>query len=576
MHRFLALLVTACSLLSPAAAADPSPVLQIDFEDQARYSLSAGELSAEQPIAGLRSLRVDARDQTEEWFEFFTTEAGALPPGFLYTASVRYRVLAAEPDSEFYLLFRSEGKGWGRYDRGWQKQRLSVGAEGTLSTSVGLDNRSDYELMLGLHGRAEILIDEIVISAGEAFHEASSDETFQASIPESAERIALLDFESDPLPGRLTGFGAIDAAAPLSGTRSLLGDSSASEQDWNIFFESERGWFNPDHRYSLTLSYQLLSADRHSELYLLIRSPQGHAYDVLLQTWKLAPGASGSLNVKTAVYWPHADYSLALGLKGRGTLRIDDLSVVEEVRPPNTALLERPAFDPARAKLVWEETFDGERLDPERWQIEGDSRRRGGMWRQRNCFLDGEGQLVMRFDRSDGTYNGGCITSKPKFRYGYFEARIKFNQHPGHWLGFWLMDGAVNKVGNDGRDGTEIDIVESPWRGTDTASHALHWDGYGEDHRSLGRHVAVPGLDEGYHTFGVDWFEHGYVFYVNGTETWRSYAGEVCQVPLSILISDELGGWSGKPVDALLPDDSHVDYVRVWQYPGEGEVVPAD
>ena len=48
-----------------------------------------------------------------------------------------------------------------------------------------------------------------------------------------------------------------------------------------------------------------------------------------------------------------------------------------------------------------------------------------------------------------------------------------------------MMCPGVNKVGDEGRDGTEIDIVEIPWR-DGKVTFNLHWDGYGKDHKSAG------------------------------------------------------------------------------------------
>jgi hypothetical protein len=44
---------------------------------------------------------------------------------------------------------------------------------------------------------------------------------------------------------------------------------------------------------------------------------------------------------------------------------------------------------------------------------------------------------------------------------GYYVARIKLQDQPGHWSAFWLNNSSVGKVGNDGRDGTEIAIVDT-------------------------------------------------------------------------------------------------------------------
>jgi len=119
-------------------------------------------------------------------------------------------------------------------------------------------------------------------------------------------------------------------------------------------------------------------------------------------------------------------------------------------------------------------------------------------------------------------------------------------------------------VGNEGRDGTEIDIMEKAWSAEDRINHALHWDGYGEYHKSEGKEVVIPGLSQGFHTFGLLWQPEEYVFYVDGEETWRTSAGGVSQVPAYIKLTDEVGKWAGEIQNAELPDYFYVDYVRVY------------
>ena len=41
-------------------------------------------------------------------------------------------------------------------------------------------------------------------------------------------------------------------------------------------------------------------------------------------------------------------------------------------------------------------------------------------------------------------------------------------------------------------------------------------------------------------------------------------AGGVCQVPLYIKLSDEIGSWAGETRRAKLPDRFLIDYVRVY------------
>ena len=115
------------------------------------------------------------------------------------------------------------------------------------------------------------------------------------------------------------------------------------------------------------------------------------------------------------------------------------------------------------------------------------------------------------------------------------------------------MCNGVGRVGDEGRDGTEIDIMEKPWL-DDRVQHTFHWDGYGKDHKSEGKVVKVPGVMKGWHTFGLLWLPDQYVFYVDGKETWRTKAGGVSQVPEYMLLSDEVGQWGGDIRKAKLPD----------------------
>jgi beta-glucanase (GH16 family) len=216
-------------------------------------------------------------------------------------------------------------------------------------------------------------------------------------------------------------------------------------------------------------------------------------------------------------------------------------------------------------KLVWHDEFDGDTLDENRWEVPPDGRRRDGWWKRRAISLDGKGRLAISTLDENGQYMDGCVRTKGKFEhtFGYYVARIALQREPGHWSAFWLMGDGVMKVGEEGRNGTEIDIMEKPWL-DDRVQHTLHWDGYGKHHRSEGKVARVPGVMDGFHTFALLWTPEEYVFYVDGEETWRTQAGGVCQVPLYLKLSDEVGEWGGDIRQAHLPDRFLVDYVRVY------------
>jgi len=216
-------------------------------------------------------------------------------------------------------------------------------------------------------------------------------------------------------------------------------------------------------------------------------------------------------------------------------------------------------------KLAWRDEFNGAKIDDSKWMILGDWKRRDGFWVKEDSYLDGKGNLILRTKKDNGRYTSGAVHTKSKFEhtFGYWVCRCKFPKQPGHWPAFWLQTDGVGKVGNEGRDGTEIDIMEYSWR-DDRTTQNLHWDGYGEHHEHAGTKFSVPGLSEGFHTFGLHWKQDEYVFYVDGKETWRTDAGGVSQVPQYIKLTEEIGKWGGDITKAELPDYFVVDYVRVY------------
>ncbi len=227
-------------------------------------------------------------------------------------------------------------------------------------------------------------------------------------------------------------------------------------------------------------------------------------------------------------------------------------------------------------KLAWHDEFEGERIDESKWEIMGDWKRRDGWWVKEDSYVDGKGNLVLRTkkkvlagkgeSKEKIRYTSGAVRTQDKFehKYGYWVCRCKFPSEEGHWPAFWMFARpGVGKVGDGGRDGTEIDIMEKPWR-EDKITQNLHWDGYGEHHQHAGKTFEFPGVSKGWHTFALLWRPDEYVFYVDGKETWRSSAGGVSQVPQFIKLTEEIGEWGGDISKADLPDYFLVDYVRVY------------
>ena len=124
-------------------------------------------------------------------------------------------------------------------------------------------------------------------------------------------------------------------------------------------------------------------------------------------------------------------------------------------------------------------------------------------------------------------------------RYGYFEARVKLPTAPGLWPTFWLMPdrgaaaGPQWKRQDTGNGGMEFDIMEHLTRwGPYRYNIALHWDGYGKEHKAVGSATNYVQADkDGFITSGLLWTPGSAVFYCNGRELWRWEDPRVSNVP---------------------------------------------
>jgi len=220
-------------------------------------------------------------------------------------------------------------------------------------------------------------------------------------------------------------------------------------------------------------------------------------------------------------------------------------------------------------RLVWSDEFEGTALDMQKWGYRGLGPRRDGINAKETVSLDGKGHLVLETRCVGDEYHTAMIGTQDTFdtAFGYFETRVQLQKEVGHWSAFWLQTPAMGEdIGNPAVAGTEIDIFEYLHNFGDRVVHNLHWDGYGDDHKHAGGEATIPGLAQGWHTFGLLWTEKEYVFYVDGIETWRTSEG-LSKRPEYIILSLEVGEWAGDIAKASLPDSLLVDYVRVYQSP---------
>ena len=255
-------------------------------------------------------------------------------------------------------------------------------------------------------------------------------------------------------------------------------------------------------------------------------------------------------------------------------------------------------------KLVWHDEFDGTELDRTKWDFRLHLlQQRHNTFTDEGAVLDGKGNLLLTLIEKDGQFYSPHLQTgynfmdrpgkifyeadqsakkermfwpiaklqEPKFmhKYGYYEIRCKLQTQPGWWSAFWLQSPIIGATLNPEECGVEVDIMES-FAPNGVVFHNNHWGGYGDDHQHVGSgERKLEETPDGFHVFGLDWSENGYVYYIDGKESWR-VDGPVSHREEFILISTECMGYrySDQPEEnlkkAVLPDYFIVDYVRVY------------
>ncbi|MDR2687296.1 MAG: glycoside hydrolase family 16 protein [Oscillospiraceae bacterium] len=244
-------------------------------------------------------------------------------------------------------------------------------------------------------------------------------------------------------------------------------------------------------------------------------------------------------------------------------------------------------LDLGKFELTWSDEFDGDALDRAKWGGHGFGeggvhKRRDGYWCLEMARVEDGTLRIPSIYSQEGVAGGpagyySCgIETRGLFeqKFGYFEARAMLPKGQGLWSAFWLMPNAFGAEPGDGRTGAEIDVYESAyhrdgWPKMNSVSSAVHYGGYGDGLRSqgAGRWFVKRPYDT-FHTYGLEWNENEYIFYIDGVACGRSAFGGVSQNPEWLILSVEhqFGGWAGDIRENKEMTDFVVDYVKAYQY----------
>ena len=254
-------------------------------------------------------------------------------------------------------------------------------------------------------------------------------------------------------------------------------------------------------------------------------------------------------------------------------------------------------------ELVWADEFDGTELDRTKWDF------RTNFWGKpfdaytdQGIVLDGNSHIELHRTERNGCYvspqlQTGCNSfdvpkhqnespwaqygddsfwplghlEPPKFvhRYGYYECRCKFQKYPEEmWSAFWTQSPTIGARFEPEWCGVESDIMECFHENKCTTGNIM--GGYADQFREEARvGYDLEETEDGWHYFGMDWQEDGYVFYCDGKEVSRTNQ-TVSHVPQFILLTTEVQGYRKKipapvKVEGEFIDDAFIcDFVRVF------------
>jgi len=287
------------------------------------------------------------------------------------------------------------------------------------------------------------------------------------------------------------------------------------------------------------------------------------------------------------------------------------LSLVPRLLAQKNIIDEKQGKGGDEYKLVWQDTFNGTKLDEaNRWNViingKGGGNRELQYYRRENIMLgkepaSGENCLVLTARRENHflkKYTSGRLTTQNKvsFKYGKIEARIKMPKTAdGLWPAFWMLGSDYPKA--EWPKCGEIDIMEmGNKKGIDGGiqdryfNGACHWGerfNHGKYPNYAKARINPYCLQDGFHLYTLIWDENALKMYVdldkfpedepyfempiNGKNESNN-AAHYFHKPFFIIFNLAVGGnFTGithvNKITALKDGEAkmYIDYVKVYQ-----------
>jgi len=253
-----------------------------------------------------------------------------------------------------------------------------------------------------------------------------------------------------------------------------------------------------------------------------------------------------------------------------------------------------PVSRPADAHLVWSDEFDGNRLDPAKWEYDTARNKQGWHNGELQYYSAGRPENVgvanglLRIEARRETldparypdwggqnYTSARLLSRGTgWTYGFYEIRAKLPCARGTWPAIWMLPVDMKAWPDDG----EIDIMEQVGAEPNLIYASLHtglFNHVKKTQRSAQK--LVPTSCDAFHVYQLDWRPDSITIGVDGRGILRVLDDQPggkgawpFNVPFRMILNLAMGGdWAAAKGmdDAALPQRMEVDYVRVWQAP---------
>ena len=254
------------------------------------------------------------------------------------------------------------------------------------------------------------------------------------------------------------------------------------------------------------------------------------------------------------------------------------------------ANLESDTYHPGPGwQLVWADEFEGDTLDPAKWQRQVLGAGRFNTEWQRytdssaNAYIDRGCLVIKAIHESDAhgpdQYSSARLHTLPEngWTYGKIAARIQLPFGQGIWPAFWMLGANIDENGGDTPwpQSGEIDILEMYGSKDNAVVEAnIHYAGRSGRHANMGpvgARLDYGKFADNFHVFEIEWDEDQIQWFVDG-ERFASTSISSAEFsefhePFFILLNIAVGGrGAGRPDDRTqFPQTMYIDWVRVYE-----------